>query len=328
MSATNAATNEMRERARTWVVRLAEADPSPEDHAAFNTWLAAHPDHGEAYQRALRLYGGAGELKHAFASGAVHRTRRFSAPALGVGLAGAALAAAFALVVLTPREAAPLRPDHATQVAEVREIRLDDGSIVTLGAATTLEVVFSTSERRVRISDGEAYFQVAHSQNRPFLVEAHGTIVRVVGTEFEVKSTPDLVRVGVSSGVVDVNEPTRIARLLAQRTHRLTAGEEVVITRQPFQPIAVVAAPRPPASWRDGFLVYDGASLAEVVADANRYSRAPIELSDQRLAGLRVTASYPVEQLDQMLASLDAGLPIDIERAADGGVRLVPAPRE
>jgi transmembrane sensor len=235
-----------------------------------------------------------------------------------------ALAAAFALALVLPQPR-PVAPDYATQVAEIRDVHLADGSVVTLGAATGLEVAFTSEERRVRIADGEAYFRVTHEAARPFFVEANGAVVRVVGTEFEVKATADLVRVSVARGVVEVAERVGVARLLAPpRTHRLTAGEELVIARDGATPVAVIEAPRPPASWRDGFLTYERATLSEVIADANRYSSMPIRIADPALVGLLVTASYPTDRLDQMLASLDAGLPVDVERTA-GEIRITAA---
>lgn len=316
---------EVRAQARAWVIRLADAEAKAADHLEFDAWLAADPRNAEAYQRAARTYSLVGELPYQAAHQPTPKLPTRSAAAWTAGVVGMALAAAFALALIVPRAAAPIRPDYATEVAEVREVRLDDGSTITLGAATALEVDFSDGARRVRIGDGEAYFQVAHDETRPFFVEAQGTIVRVVGTEFEVKATRDLVRVAVSRGIVEVNEPTRLQRLLTQRTHRLVAGEQVLISRHPTERIAVVETPRPPASWRDGFLIYDGATLAEVLADANRYSAVRIELADPSLADLRVTVSYPIEQIDQMLSSLDAGLPIDVERRGDALVRIVPA---
>lgn len=304
----------IRVEARSWVAALADPDVSDDERRDFDRWLAEDERHGEAYKTSLQAYDLIGDASVRLPSparsplGAARRAPYL----LGAGLA---LAASLAIALLMPQAPAPVRPDFSTERAEVRRVDLADGSTITLGAATQMEVNFTTSERRVRIGDGEAYFEVSHDSARPFFVETTGgAVVRVIGTAFDLKASRDLVRVSVARGVVEVTQPRRFARLIEGDVHRLTAGEAVVIERNGTTPIAVTSLPRPPVSWRDGFLTYDNATLGEVVADANRYSPTPIRLANQRLAQLRVTGSYPTDQIEQMLEGLDGGLPVDLER--------------
>jgi transmembrane sensor len=320
---------DVRAEARHWVVRLAEPDVGPADHRAFDEWLAGPAERGEAYKRALLAHSLAGDLKANFAEDLrASRTRPRRAPMWSAFAAATAIAASLVVAVLPIIPAAPVRPDVTTDVAEVREVVLPDGSMVTLGAAMALEVEFSARARRVKVGDGEAYFKVAHDAARPFFVGTRGATVRVVGTEFEVKSSEAAVRVTVSRGIVEVTERPKLASLdLRPTALRLVAGQEVVVDQASDRKPQIVMASDAPAPWRDGFLSYDDVPLSEVVADANRYSRTAVHLADVSLGDLRVTGSYPMGQLDQMLASLDAALPVDIQRQPDGSARLVPSSR-
>jgi len=47
------------------------------------------------------------------------------------------------------------------RIAEVREIHLSDGSDVTLGARSSLEVAFRIHERRIALTSGVAFFSVS-----------------------------------------------------------------------------------------------------------------------------------------------------------------------
>jgi transmembrane sensor len=315
--------------ARRWVIRLSEPSVGARDHAEFDAWLAGAPERAEAYRSALKAYSAAGDLKDRFAAEMRSYKRAPDRRPLWAGLGLAAAIAASLVVIVKPGVAPvsrPLRPDIATKIAEVRDVRLTDGTQVTLGAATALEVNFTARERRVTLGDGEAYFRVSHDPGRPFYVTARGTTVRVVGTQFEVKASSASVRVTVDRGVVQVAETPRYdLPIEPSGSRRLTAGEEVVVLPGAPIPLPVKSAGHPVASWREGFLDYDNAPLSEVVADANRYGRRAIQLGDPRLGDLRVTGSYPLNQLDQMLASLDAALPVDVDRQADGSVRLVRA---
>ncbi len=320
-------TTDMRNEARAWVLRMADADVSPSDQSAFRHWYAATQENALAYESELDLYYALEPLRARFP-----RQRHATNPplfqrrpvALGVGLA---LAASLLLFMLAPREPmGPWIPARTATLTEIHNITLPDGSLITLGAGTRIQMAFTRAERRVRLSPGEAYFSVAHDMRRPFLIETEGTVVRVVGTEFEVRAGDDDVRVTVTRGIVDVTEPARLTNALSSRVHRLTAGGQLSLHTTPIAVVArLTSAPIHPAAWREGFLVYEDASLAEVVADANRYSSTPIRIVSPELGQLRVTTAYRADQIDQILSIIQTTLPIDVQRR-DHEISLVAKP--
>lgn len=68
---------------------------------------------------------------------------------------------------------------------------LEDGSRIMLNAASTLHFPehFAQGERKVYL-EGEAYLEVAHNEQAPFWVETKDAVVRVLGTQFNVRSYP------------------------------------------------------------------------------------------------------------------------------------------
>ncbi len=72
------------------------------------------------------------------------------------------------------------------------KVRLQDGTLVYMNSETELKypVHFVGKERRVYLS-GEAYFEVQRDTAKPFIVEMNGNEVRVLGTEFNVRSYKD-----------------------------------------------------------------------------------------------------------------------------------------
>ena len=71
-------------------------------------------------------------------------------------------------------------------------VTLSDGSRVWLNANTELEfpVTFVADKRIVRLK-GEAYFEVARDERKPFIVETAGMRTRVLGTSFNIKAYAD-----------------------------------------------------------------------------------------------------------------------------------------
>jgi transmembrane sensor len=222
-------------------------------------------------------------------------------------------------------------PTHfAADVAEVREIRLADGSKVTLGARTSIDVDFRDDERRVILSEGDAFFSVSKDPARAFVVVVGNKEVRVVGTKFEIRRRDAGVRVSVVQGTVEVMQvPMGTSATLAQAQVREQPQERILIAGQQVTVAAAGPIPDPqsmprgePAAWRHGRLVYVDAPLREVVADANRYSRESIAIGDERIANMRVSVTYPSNGVEGMLSALSRGLSIDIERPAPGKIVL------
>ncbi len=112
--------------------------------------------------------------------------------------------------VLTAQEAEqPLNFSQVTNSgSSTNEIRLDDGSIVQLGQGSSMSFndMKGDSIRLVNL-DGEAFFQVARDEKRPFYVYTEGLVTKVLGTSFSIVSRGNgsTTTISVSSGLVSVS---------------------------------------------------------------------------------------------------------------------------
>lgn len=323
-----------REAAR-WVMLMNERALDTDESKALADWRSADPRHDRIFCSMARTWSDLDnceapqpDLAAAADIKPISRRNRFRRPAL-VGGAVAAAAALFVMLgglrLVTPAET------HATAIAQTDILTLPDGSVVTLGANSRVDIRYSDGERRVVLESGEAFFEVAHNEARPFFVEAGGTLVRVVGTKFNVNRSDGRVSVSVLEGVVQVDDAPALS--IARRDPQtLRAGQ--VIEMPVLSPIAFsapVAAARStvavPGAWRDGRLDYDNVPLGVLVADINRYYEPGVRLEDPALAELRVTASFRTDEVGGILDVLDHALPIDVSRAANGSFVMRAAPR-
>lgn len=85
------------------------------------------------------------------------------------------------------------------------KIELSDGSKVWVNAMSKLKfpVLFAAGERSVEL-EGEAFFEVTKDVNRPFIVRANGTDIKVLGTHFNVDAYSHKVRTTLQEGKVEV----------------------------------------------------------------------------------------------------------------------------
>lgn len=331
----------IRRQARDWLTVMHSGQADAATDRAFRAWINDSPEHARAYARLESLHRSLGDVAveagvdvdALLRPGALARARAWLAervrrPALATGAAVAA-AVAVALVVAPWDAGPPAHPSYATAVAELREIALEDGSVVTLGAKSRIETVFTDAGRQVTLVSGEAFFDVAPDQARPFFVTAHDTLIRVVGTRFEVKRVTGRVHVSVLEGVVEVmktppaDRPSRTAAPAVDR-QVLTAGQKLVAVAA--APLADVEHSRLDVAggWRTGRLAYDDASLEEIIADVNRYADRQIRLGSPDLADIRLTTAFRTSEIDDMLDILEASQPIRVDRTGRGPIVLRP----
>lgn len=317
-------TRDRHSEAAEWAVRRREGLNRAEQ-SALQGWLAEDARHAGALEQSDRVWDELADVDlrglDARLGGGRMRTLRRAIPAWAA-VAAALLVAAFVGLTLYP----PGGRAYATEHGEVRTVRLADGSSITLGAESKIVVRLGDDGRQVNLSRGEAVFDVAHDAARPFRVRAADTQVTVLGTRFVVKAAPDRVRVDVIKGVVRVAkaESPLVAPFIRNAAvgERIVRGERLESPRGADLKRLASVDPAEAAPWMQGRLVYENASLAEVVDDLNRYAPVKVELASDELGALRVTAALRRDQAGAFLDTLPATLPVLIDRQADGQVTI------
>lgn len=287
----------------------------------FRTWLEADARHQAAYDEVyahwLELSGLQGMIDPASyqEQGVPRAGQRFAAlaltrPALAAA-AGLLLTVAF-LFALTTRPPAPEAGDYTTSTAEIKEVQLPDASQATLGALSAMEVAYSATERRVALIAGEVFFAVEPDAARPFVVVVADAEIRALGTKFEVRRSRAGVRVSVLEGKVEVMQ----TRLSAKRV--LAAQERVRV--EPSGRLSEIQPVRQsrPGLWRQGRLVYENATLSEVMSDADRYYAGNIIIDAEDLRTLPVSAAFRTDQIQEMMDALSLSLPISVRQLSNG----------
>ena len=320
----------LRAEAAEWFGRMRGPD-AERYRPEFEQWLAAHPSHRPTYDRMAmrfeqaRLVGHtpSGQARAGLPEAPARRpaARRYAALAASI----VAIAASGALLLTRPHDPAggpqPKAVAHAmvaSPVGSIRRVRLDDGSFVTLDTDTRIETAFTPGERRLRLLQGRARFEVAHDAVRPFIVAAGDGEVVATGTVFDVSLVGDRPRVRLIQGSVEVRRHVAGATVPPELIARLTPGQTV--------PLGVPNATPSPAPaddrWISAMLTFDGTPLGEAIAEANRYSTRAIRLADPALGSLRVTGGFKAGDQEAIADGLAAGFGLRVERASNGDLIL------
>ncbi len=331
-----------------WVLLFAERALTADEARAFNSWITANPEHERMFRAAQ---SGMRELAHLrgmdeyrdwiepsaserlgqAASASLSALRRILASKWSLGLGGAAAASLCALLVLTilPFDQAPVdpaqpiqhAPDFVTAVAEIRTVALPDGSQVTLGAASSLDVDFTEAERRVVLGEGEAFFEVEGDAAWPFIVVAGDTLVRVVGTQFDVRRAGQAVEIAVLEGEVEVIQPDGpVDAPLDDRDvrHVLVAGQQVAARAEDrVQPVRTIN-PDTVGAWRRGELMWADTPVRDIIADLNRYAPSGVRLEAEEIGDLEYTLAVQADDTQSAIELIAASLDLEISQDSEG----------
>jgi transmembrane sensor len=219
----------------------------------------------------------------------------------------------------------------ATKHGEQRREVLADGSILHLNTDSSVELRFSSSERRVDLLAGEAFFEVAHQTARPFRVQANGTRIAAMGTRFDVYIQETSTIVIVTEGRVGLarDSGARSAQSGAGAvTLELAAGREAIVGDSAWPPIERVADVERATAWLHHQISFDHEPLQQVVLEFNRYTAKPIVIKAPQLRSLEISGVFSTDDVDAFVAFLSSldGVRVDIlDRSIEVSLRKSPA---
>ncbi|MBN2662375.1 MAG: DUF4974 domain-containing protein [Bacteroidales bacterium] len=194
------------------------------------------------------------------------------------------------------------KTEKVTSQNLVVETTLPDNSQIILNRNSTVKYPkkFKTN-RKVDLS-GEAYFIVEHDSENPFVVNASGYVVEVVGTEFFVSSKDNSFEVVVNKGIVKVyseNNPSD--------STILTAGKHFNVDKQ-----IVNVQNKNYLAWKTGKIEFENKTLAEICTVLERTYGVEIIISDKNIKDMRMTATFNNQTIEAVLSVVEATLNVKI----------------
>jgi len=320
-----------------WVLRL-DRGLSAVEQDEYTSWLAADPRHGAALARHKANWSRLNRLPQWLPEHSPQPNPDLLAPPASRQIIpwllplAAAAALALAAVVWWPRANTPItasEPISATApVVAVREMRLDDGSVIVRNRGAVVIVTYTRAERRVRLEAGEAHFTVVKDSTRPFIVSTGGVDVRAVGTAFNVRLQQGTVevlvtegRVGVTTGNTAADATTAPPPTLAEPLH-LDAGQRAVVplttTDHPIKVATLTGGEiERLLDWQPRLLDFTATPLSTIVSEFNRRNAVRLVLADGGMDAVRISATFRSDNVEGFVNLLEAGFGIRAERAGD-----------
>lgn len=184
----------------------------------------------------------------------------------------------------------------STTNGETYQVRLPDGSLVWLNAASSLTYSANFARRHVELT-GEAYFEVAKDDNHPFTIQTTNQEIEVLGTHFNVSSYAD--------------DPAPSTTLLEGAVKVTAAGNYKII--QPGEQVALfnnqllvnTANTEEAVAWKNGYFRFNGEKIAAVMRKLARWYDIQVEFNgpvpDEEFSGTLSRST----NIDKVLKALE-----------------------
>lgn len=332
---------EVYERACEWFVEFRAAPPEEPLRQAFYAWLQQAPAHMAAYLDVASSWNWTGTLdvssrfpKEALIAQADGSNNLVAYPgaarpgtshprprAVSRWLRPVTLAAA--VVVLLVGAAVLVTgwrlsdPVYSTGIGQKRLITLPDGSTIHLNASSRVLVRYSKARREIDLIRGQALFVDTYEPDRPFIVRSPATVVRAIGTQFDVNLLDAETIVTVIQGQVVVAQKRPalpVASNLLQPlsyhaaaelpTVYLSAGEQLTVTpTRHLQPVRTNVTDA--IAWTRHQLIFASTALRDVAQEFNRYNDRRIVIASPSLETFKIDGVFSSTDPKSLIAFLE-----------------------
>jgi transmembrane sensor len=211
---------------------------------------------------------------------------------------------------------------------DVREVTLDDDTVVQLSPQSAIVVRFDTDARHIELVEGSASFDIGKDPARPMKVTVGRQQIDDVGTVFDVQRSDDAAQVTVVSGQVSVwNLPSPwLARARARLTGTPTPRDRIVdlhggetarvdmnghLTERGQANVAVAT------QWLPEDIRFHDTTVADVARRFNAYSTRPLVVDDPELAQKRISGVFHARDPEAFIAYVDSLPHVRVERTPD-----------
>lgn len=190
---------------------------------------------------------------------------------------------------------------------------LPDGSTAFLNKKSELSYEYNPHKktRKVRLK-GEAFFDVKHEEEKPFIIETEEVLIKDLGTAFNVKAYPESnsVEVIVESGEVQIYT-------LSDDGITLKAGEKGFYdkTLKSFSKIEKIDTNG--LAYKTKVFSFNNTDLQSVVEMLNNVYDSKLTLANKALSNCHVTVNFNNDNLDLVVEILAETLNLKVTRTKD-----------
>jgi transmembrane sensor len=198
---------------------------------------------------------------------------------------------------------------HKTNYGEILNIKLQDGSDVTLNSNSSLSY-YKNESRKVWLS-GEAFFQVDKKvvTNAKFWVFTDDLSVEVYGTSFNVNTKKKKTDVFLEEGSIWLKLKNGIDKKMIPGNYISYSSKknEILEDKNIFNAITKT-------SWKDGSLLFENLSLEKAMEKIEESYGFAIVFKEDKSKNILITGAVPITNIDICIKAIEKSVDVTITK--------------
>ena len=195
----------------------------------------------------------------------------------------------------------------STTEGEKANIWMSDSSkiIINSGSSFSYSDDYDKNERLVHLK-GEAFFDIRTNSNKPFIVKLGDVTITATGTMFNISSyeKDNRIETTLEEGKINVSVKNN-------SSFDLKPGQQVVFIKETEEIIVRNVTTELYTSWKENKLKLIETPLEEALRQIGRRYNVTFEVSDADILGLKYTATFINETIDEVMQMLKTVSPIN-----------------
>lgn len=313
-------TDKLREVAIGWFIRIKDIEADDPLRSKFEQWLMASVAHQQAYADVAKVWASFDSphelekladiadqdafFQQSARSKKIKNAIAGAMAAVAIGMAG--------LLGFQTWHAQPVMQMVAqVEVGQVQSQRLEDGTLMTMNTGTDIEVTYYRDRRLVTLKRGEAIFEVARDESRPFIIDSGKAKITVLGTRFAVNRLQKLVRVSVDHGTVRV-EPQNVESATPSSALILHDGEVAEVKQDATKAVRSHNQASDAFAFEKGMVIFEEADLDEIAETLSRYRKLPL-VAEQPVSGnVHISSMLKTDAIETFIHQMPEIAPVKI----------------
>ena len=208
------------------------------------------------------------------------------------------------------------KPDQIITLASQNKIvndTLPDGSLTVLNKNTKLQYAYNSSNNKRKVLlEGEAFFEVNHQEDKPFIIETGGVIIEDIGTTFNVNAFPEnpTIEVYVETGQVAFYT-------LNDTGLNLSAGETGIFDKRSQSFARILKKDTNRLAYKTGIFIFRNADLATIINDLNSVHDKKIRLGNPDLKNCRLNVTFRNERIEDIVEIIAETLKLTLTKEGE-----------
>ena len=225
----------------------------------------------------------------------------------------AVLIVLFGLWFVAARQFATPQNDVLTFKSGSKSIEkiLPDGTKILLSknSQITYPKTFEGNTREINLM-GEGFFDVHHDAAHPFIIHTQGTVVKVLGTSFNIRAYNAQVQVHVKIGKVQFSKNNAKVVLTKGQKGETLANVDAIIKSEVIEVETVIKE-------KLSSFVFNKMSLSKVAESLSKRFNKDIKFSRDKIKNCELTATFENEKLENIIAVIAETFNLKVDNQAD-----------